>query len=343
MSIIDIHSHVVLPETMNQAGKYGPSVGIEDGHIVLAVGSSVSRMKLDPAEVEHLAANPEAALDRAFHSANVERRIQEMDEIGLSKIGVTISPLFYLYWAEPEIGVPFATLQNDALANYCSAYPDRLFFMATLPLQDMDASLAELQRAVGEKGAKAINLGGGAIAGHELDDEYFWPLYAKAVELDVPLFVHPYPEPAAQEGASDDYNMSWVLGYLQQESTAFVRLVYGGVLDEFPDLKVCITHGGGVIPFQLGRVDAFSRYMPGVKAKRPIPEYVKNFYFDILIHDPRARRFMVDVIGADNLVYGSNYGSPQDKAGVEFLDMGLPAEDREKIASGNAIRIFNLG
>lgn len=340
MSIIDIHSHVVLPETMNKAGKYGPSVTVRDGHIIIQVGDNVSRVRMDPEMAKRAKDNPEVALQRV--AGRVDQRIQEMDEAGLSMMGVTISPLFYLYWAEPEIAVPFASVQNDALAKYCAAYPHRLFYMATLPLQDMDASLRELDRAVREKGAKGINVGGGAIAGRDLDDEYFWPLYTRAVELDVPLFVHPYPEPLAQKGANDQYNMSWVVGYLEQESVAFVRLVYGGVLDEFPDLKVCITHGGGFIPFQLGRVEAFSHYMPGVKAKRPILEYVKNFYFDILVHDPRARKFMVDVIGADNLIYGSNYGSPQDKAGVEFLDMGLPDAEREKIASGNAERIFKL-
>ena len=206
----------------------------------------------------------------------------------------------------------------------------------------MDAAVAEIDRAVGGLGGRGINIGCGSIAGRELDDPALWPIFAKAIEYDVPVFAHPYPEPLAGDGR-DDYNLSWILGYLGQEAAAFTRLIFGGVLDEFPGLKVCIPHGGGFVPYQIGRIAAFSGYMPDVRCKKPVAEYLQNFYFDALVHDPRARRFLIETIGEDNVVWGSNFGSPQDNAGVEFLDnIGLTPEGRAKVAGENAVRLFKL-
>jgi aminocarboxymuconate-semialdehyde decarboxylase len=330
---IDIHGHVLSRETLGQAGPYGPEIDIEDGWLRLRVGEHVERGRL-----------PEGTdlgtLLESFGDPDV--RVRDLDKKGVDYLGVTTSPLFYMYWAEPEIGVQFSRVQNDALAKFPQSHPDRFFLLATLPLQDLKASMEEFDRAVGDLGARGINLGSTNIAGRELDDEAFWPLYAKAEENGIPLFIHPYPH-VIVANARDDYNLSWITGYLEQETAAFTRLIYGGVLDEFPRLKVYLSHGGGFVPYQIGRIEAFAPYMPGVKAKRPIRDYLSNFYFDLLVHDLKARRFLVDSIGVDNLVFGSNFGSPQDSCDFGFLDeLGLDAPSYEKIAGGNAAAMFNL-
>ncbi|QLL06237.1 amidohydrolase family protein [Mycobacterium vicinigordonae] len=335
-----MHSHIMLPETFGKAGKYGPEVFVRDGQMVLRVGEQESQIKLDPQRAKQAESDPRAALSTFAGGPAV--RIAEMDANDIDIMGVSVSPLFYLYWAELDIAAEFIKLQNDALAAYCRHNPDRLFFMPTLPLQDIPAAVEEFERAVA-LGGRAINLAGGAIAGRELDDEVFWPLYEKAVEYDVPLFVHPYPEHLARASA-DRYNLSWVVGYLAQETTAFVRLLYGGVLDAFPALKICITHGGGFVPYQLGRIDRLAPYMPGVQMQKKTEDYLGNFYFETLVHDPRARKFMLEIIGADNLFYGSNYGSPHDLATTAFIDeLGLDTATRDKIVGGNAERLFKLG
>ena len=340
MTTVDIHSHVMLPQTFGKAGKYGPDVFVKDGYMVIRVGEHDSRVKLDAARLERGTTDPTSLL--AEFAGSSDARVARMDSDGLDIMGVTISPLFYMYWFDADIMVDFCRLQNDALAEYCAPHPDRLFFMPTLPLQDVDAALVEIDRTIGTMGGRAINMGGGNIAGREVDDEALWPIYAKAVEYDVPLFVHPYPEPLAGDGR-DDYNLSWILGYLHQETTAFTRLIFGGVLDEFPALKVCLPHGGGFVPYQLGRIGVFSEYMPGVRSKRPVEDYLHNFYFDALVHGVKARRFLVDIVGADNIVWGSNYGSTQDHAGLEFLDdIGLTDAEKAKIKGQNAVKLFHL-
>jgi aminocarboxymuconate-semialdehyde decarboxylase len=332
---VDIHAHVLLPETLGAAGQYGPEVWEEEegGWMALRVGEHVERARM-----------PEGITLSAMLArfGDPEVRIADMDHKGVDWLGVTISPLFYLYWAEPGIGTKFSQLQNDAMARFVTSHPERLFFLATLPMQDIDASLGECDRAIGELGARGINVGGENLGGRELDDEDFWPLYEKVEHYDVPLFIHPYPH-VIVGNQKDDYNLSWITGYPQQETAAITRLIYGGVLDRFPRLKVYVTHGGGFAPYQWGRIEAFAPYMPGVKAQRPIREYLSNFYFDLLLHDVQARRFLVEFMGADNLVFGSNYGSPQDQADFSFLDeLGLDEESYQKIAGLNALKLFNL-
>ena len=330
---IDIHGHVLSRDTMGQAGPYGPEVDVVDGWLELRMGEHVERARV-----------PEGTDATTFleNFGNPDLRVRQLDERGVDYLGVTTSPLFYMYWAEPEIGVHFSRVQNDALAKFPQSHPDRFFLLATLPLQDIDASLTEFDRAVGDLGARGINLGSTNIAGRELDDEALWPLYARAEKNDIPLFIHPYPH-VIVENARDDYNLSWITGYLEQETVAFIRLIYGGVLDEFPRLRVYLSHGGGFVPYQIGRIEAFAPYMPGVKAKKPIRAYMDNFYFDLLVHDQKARHFLVDSIGADNLMFGSNFGSPADSCGFDFLDdLNLDQDSYDKIAGQNAAALFKL-
>jgi len=337
---IDVHSHVILPGMLGHAGRYGPEVKIADGKFVMRVGEHVSTVRVDD-KTATMGHDPAGAL--SFMN-DAPTRLAEMDRLGIDMMGVTISPLFYLYWAEPEIGVPFSRALNDALAEYCGDGDGRLFFMATLPMQDAAAAVEEMDRAVIELGARAINIAGSNLGGRELDDEAFRPIFARAETLGVTMFIHPYPEHLAGDSAiPDDYNLSWVAGYPYQEMVAVCRLVLGGVLDDVPRLKVCVTHGGGFLPYQWGRLVKFAPFMPGVKAKKPLDDYLGNFYFDALLHDPRARRFLIEFAGADHVVYGSNFGSPQDQADFGFVeDLGLPVDEVDLLRATTAIELFGL-
>jgi aminocarboxymuconate-semialdehyde decarboxylase len=340
---IDVHSHVLRPEIMGKAGRHGPEFKVENGMLMTRVGSHWSMSKVDPDLLARYGPGGDISQLLPSPTASQADRLAEMDANGIDIIGVTTAPLYYLYWAEPEIGVPFAQVQNDALANYCQGSGGRLFFMATLPLQDAKTSVDEVDRALA-KGAKAVNIGGVNLAGRELDDEAFFPIYEKLEEADVPIFLHPYPEHLAQGAeVTDEYNMSWIVGYPYQEMFGFCRMILGGVFDHFPNLKVYITHGGGFAPYQWGRLVKFAPYMPGVKAQKAFEEYLHNFYFDVLLHSPRERKFLIEFIGVDHVVFGSNYGSPQDQATFDFLEgLGYNRSDTEKMTGGNALKLFHL-
>src|SRR5262249_23062712 len=153
-------------------------------------------------------------------------------KIGWDVHVMSTSPLFYMYWTPPEIGVPYARLTNDTLAEYCAPYPQRLFFMATLPMQDPAAAAAEVDRAA-RIGAKGINLGGRNLGGREFDDPALDPVWERIVANEFPIFIHGYPQAIAEQ-RSDPYGISTFDGYLYDESCAFLYLVFGGVLDRFP-------------------------------------------------------------------------------------------------------------
>jgi aminocarboxymuconate-semialdehyde decarboxylase len=310
---VDMHAHVITADMLGQAGSYGPDLIVhDDGSATLRIGDHETHMapseRFRPSEFLERLGDP-----RLF--------VEAMDARGVDAVGVTVSPLFYLYWAEPEVGVPFSRTLNDCMHRFAQHDPRRLFFIPTVPLQDMGATLEELDRALGDLGGRGVNIGSdNALRG--LDDEYFWPFYEKVQSYDVPIFIHPYT---------------------MQETEAFARLVLGGVLDDFPDLKIYITHGGGAVPYQFGRFAAAAVTQPDVRAKRPLQEYLKNFYFDILVHDVRARRYLVEFMGPDNLVVGDNWNGWDAVDGFELLDeLGLGPEDQQKIEGGNAARLFKL-
>ena len=208
-------------------------------------------------------------------------------------------------------------------------------------MQAVDLAIAELRRSAAN-GAKSVMVGTDTLGCGNLDGEAYWPLYQAISDLDLPVFVHPNPSPIG--GEEDRYNMSWVVGYPSRETTAFAALTLGGVLDDFPNLRFHITHGGGATPFLFGRIaGAIRQNNPGVRAKRELAEYLQNFMFDTTVFDERALRYLLEFMGPDRLVVGSNYSGWNwvDEFG-ELITLGLDPESQEKLYHRNAERFFNL-
>jgi aminocarboxymuconate-semialdehyde decarboxylase len=340
---INVHSHVVPPSIMGKAGPHGPELKYLGG------GRAQIRAGKHTLDFSTLAAQQSDDPEKTFaHDQAVMNdpvlRLKEMDQLGIDIMGVCGAPVLYMYWAEPEIAIPFVRAYNEALADYCTVAPHRLFFVPTIPAQDVTASVKEIDYAVGELGGRGVNLGAQSLGGRNIDDPELWPIFAAAQEHDVPLFIHPEPTGfAEQRETTDPYYLSLIVDFLAQETTAFVRLVLGGVLDEFPRLKVYITHAGGFVPFQLGRIERFAAIAADARAQRPVKDYLSNFYFDVLVHDVTARRFLLDVMGEDNLLVGDNFKGMDSADGFAFVDeMGLDPAIATKINETNAVRAFGL-
>ena len=335
---VDIHSHVIPPEAWGKAGPYGPEMVRDDnGGVSIRVGSwriTGGALSEPPAPT---------MFDPAV-------RIREMDEAGVDVMGVSPSPLWYLYHAESAVGVPWAQLNNDLLARFCDFAPHRLFFMALLPMGDIGASLEEIERATAELGARGVNIGTDDIAGRNLDDEYFDPIWQRLSELDIPIFLHPAPvgqsDPDFDLEAHqrrDRLGLSWTAGYVYRDTLAVCTLIFGGVLDRYPALRICVPHGGGFVPFQIGRFAWYGERSKAARNERPFEEYLANFYFDTIVHDARARRYLYEIVGADNLVVGSNWAGWDWVDGFSFAEeMSGDHDDLAKIWGGNARRIFKL-
>lgn len=338
---IDVHGHVVPNAVLGQAGLHGPEVirGAE-GEKRLRIGT-------------YSLASPSAGDDDSSMNSP-HTKLAEMDAAGVDILGVSIAPLMFMYWLDPDAGAHWARSVNDAVAAFCESDRDRLFFFATLPLQDIPASLEEIGRAR-SLGAKGLYFAAEAC-GRSLADEYFWPVYEQAERQGLPILIHPYPtgqDGDPGEGETHDWTqgdmMSWMVGYLNQETMAVAALLLGGVFDAFPELNVLVTHGGGATPYQFGRL-AHARQrsfedsiIAKQRAQKPLEEYLKNLYFDSVVHDLAARRFLVEFASADNVVVGSNFAGWDAVNGVELVrELALPAEEEEKILSGNATRILGL-
>lgn len=322
---VDVHAHVLPDEIMGAAGPYGPE-RFEGG---MRVGSYVARGGTG------LQTRAQASI------ADPALRVGDLDHLGIDHMLVSTSPLLYLYWAESEIAVPFARAQNDALARYADEDRTRLSFLGTLPVQDVAASVEEVAR-IRELGAVGVTLGANALGEHELDAPELGPLWEALVDASLTVFLHPHPLSVAR-GGRDAYNLDWVVGYNYQETLAFARLTLGGVFDDHPGLRVHLTHGGGMVPYQFGRLIAAQETQPDVRAQRPLGEYLSNFTFDLLIHDLDARRFLLDFMGPERLVVGSNYGGWDAADGFALLDeLDLDAPVADRIAGTNAVEFFGL-
>lgn len=260
---------------------------------------------------------------------DVDLRLAAMEERGITFQVLSPNPLTYLHHAPAEIAVPFCRRHNDLLADLIAVAPDRLGGLAALPAQDVDAAVLELERAVG------LGLLGAAIGtdpGHELDSPVLDPLYAACIRLDRPLFLHPSPsgiDNPVRDPRLGRFDLELVVGFAAEETLAVATLVYGGVLERHPGLDLCLTHGGGATPFLFGRMRAAARARswapPELKADGAFEACLRRLWFDALVHDERALRFLADIVGDDHLVPGTNFagwdeGRPPPEAWRKRLD-----------------------
>lgn len=284
MAVIDVHTHFVPPFVMDEAAGAGVfGVREEDGQLVHPQGF---RYPVTPDFHE-----PRAMLER-------------MDEHGVDFSTLSSTPTLFFYEEPADEAVAFARRSNDALAGLVHG-EDRLHGMATLPLQAPAAAAAELERAVRELGLVGAQIGTNC-GPRQLDDPELASVLEAADRLGAPLMLHPYyvgPKPGLE-----DFYLTNSLGNPLDTCVAAVRLVHSGTLDRLPGLKLVLVHGGGFLPYQLGRFDHAYAVRPEPKAwiaRRP-SEYLDRFWLDTITHADGALRFLADLVGAERLVIGSD-------------------------------------
>jgi aminocarboxymuconate-semialdehyde decarboxylase len=262
----------------------------------------------------------------------------------LDAAAVSPAPEFFLYWAPPDLGDLIARTINDGMAELARAYPDRFLPLATLPMQAPERAARELERAVAELGLR-----GAAICTHvngvDLDRGEFRPVLATAARLGAPLFLH--PQNTGDLSRLADYHLWNLVGFPTESAVAVTRLIMSGVFEELPTLRVILAHGGGYFPYQIGRRDHAYHARPDLQSRLPEPPsaYLRNVYADSLIHDARSLRFLIDRLGADHVVIGSDY--PFDM-GCErpvdaIRDLGLDSETERKIVGRTLARLLDVG
>jgi aminocarboxymuconate-semialdehyde decarboxylase len=271
-----------------------------------------------------------------------EVRIKDMDEAGVDIQVLSLSAP-NVYFASPEDSVRLAKLANDIMAQVVEKYPGRFMAFASLPLLDVGASLDEAERAVKDLGMKGFIIGSN-IGGKTLDDSSFMPFYEKASNLNVPIFIHPMP-PLCSE-AMGDYRLVPLIGFEFDISLAIARLVFSGVLEKYPNLKVIVSHLGGGIPFLYERIEFGFRAYPECKEKilKPPGLYLKKLYYDtVSFHEP-ALLCTYLTVGSGQMVLGSDYPhviGDLKKSVISIEKLNISFEEKEKIFSENARKILS--
>lgn len=317
MRTVDVHTHFVPPDIEQVGG-----LRIEDGVVV----------------------HPEGfrwPLHRTFY--DVQARLAAMDELRIDNAVISIAPPLFLYDL-PDTGASadFCRHANDALAAFARSSGGRIDAVATLPMSDPAAAVVELRRAVGTLGLRGAEIGP-VIEDTHLDDPALRPVLAAAQELDVPLILH--PSYAGPRPGLEDFYLTNLIGNPLQSTVGAAHLIFGGVLDELDRLKIVLMHGGGYLPYQIGRLDHGRRVRPEAAGCRHAPSnYLRRFWYDTITHARGPLRFLIELVGADRVVYGTDF--PFDMAGgslaSQVVGTAISESARVAVAGGNAAGLFGL-
>lgn len=328
--VIDIHTHVMTPEAEKIAG---PLFSPEKDPFVGYSGPTSE------------AYNREHFAEIAPKLSRPEERLRDMDRMGVDVQAISVAPPQYFYWAEPEVGAKLSGMENDRLFEIVQAHPDRFVGLGTLSLQDVDLALVELERVVDELGFHGLEICTN-VNGVDFDDPRFVPFFEQVVERDLLLVVHPNGFTHGERLA--DYYLINTLG-MPMDSTVFIaRMIFGGVMERFPDLKVCVMHGGGYLPFYPARFDHAYEQRDDCREhiSRPPSTYLAQMSFDTMVFDPELIGTLVRRWGADHVLLGTDYPfdmGETDPVGLLARVEGLDDKERSLIAGGNAARLLRLG
>ncbi|HVL57679.1 MAG TPA: amidohydrolase family protein, partial [Burkholderiaceae bacterium] len=231
-----------------------------------------------------------------FHDP--QAKLASMDRKGIDVAVISPAPPMFYYWADADLALEVARHVNDGVADMVAAAPGRLRGMATVPMQHPDAAIAELERVTRMHGFRAVELGT-SVEGAQLAESRFRPLLRRAADLGVFVFAHPYY--VGSKSGLECYYLTNLIGNPLDTTVMLANLMFSGALDELPSLKLCLAHGGGFAPYQIGRLAHGHRVRAETKAdssSSPLA-LVKRLYFDSLVFEPKALRYLIDLVGAD--------------------------------------------
>jgi aminocarboxymuconate-semialdehyde decarboxylase len=273
---------------------------------------------------------------------DIDAKIEWMDRVGMDMAALSVGPPIFFYGLKPDIGLESARLANDGIAQMVAKYPTRLRGMAHLPMQDPDAAITELERAVKQHRFKAIELGT-SIEGKPLSDAKFRKVLKTIEQLGLFVFAHPYQ--CLAQGWMDDYYLQNFIGFPLDTTMMVAHLMFSGALDDLKKLRIVLAHGGGYVPYQIGRFAHGHKVRPEAKVNKPSPprELFRRFYFDMLTHDPQAARHLINMVGADHVVIGTDHPfdmGPDSPIGAVDAIPDLTASEREWICELTAKGLF---
>ncbi len=343
---IDLHTHILPREWPDLDAKYGYSGFVRLDHYKpccarMMIGDHVFR------EITDNVWDP-------------KRRIEEMQRSGVSTQVLSTVPVMFSYWAKPADTLDLSRLLNDHIAEVVREYPTQFAGLGTIPLQDVDLAARELERCVGELGLRGVEIGTHVDANEychgpdcrNLDHRSLDIVWKTAEQLDAAIFVHPWD--MIGRDRMPKYWLPWLVGMPAETSLAICSMIFGGVFERFPKLRVAFAHGGGAFPSTIGRIEHAFRVRPDLVAtdnKTNPRSYLAHsetparFYVDSLTHDPDSLRLLLKLFGAQRIAFGSDYPFPLGEAHPgQLIDSmkELSPEEKAQLLSGTAREFLGL-
>jgi aminocarboxymuconate-semialdehyde decarboxylase len=268
-----------------------------------------------------------------------------MDEQGIDMEALSINP--YWYGAERDLAERIVKVQNEKLAEFCAAQPDRFVAFATVALQHPDLAARQLEDGMKKLRLRGASLGA-SVNGEELASPRFDPFWRKAEELGALIFIHPQGAPQLGKRLEGNGLLTNVIGNPLDTTIALSHLIFEGTLDRFPGLKICAAHGGGYLPSYADRSDHGCLTFPANCSKTPLKkrptEYLRQLYVDSLVFTPEALRHLIAQTGVSQIVMGTDYPFPWTSTAVDHIlnTPGLSNADKQAILGGNAARLLGI-
>jgi len=329
MLTIDIHTHIIPEHLPDFRGKFGYGGFVSLDHHK----ACCARMMIDDRffrEIQDNCWDPEVRIGQCDH--------HRVDVQVLSTI-----PVMFSYWAKPEDALDVSKFLNDHIAAIVHAYPKRFAGLGTIPLQAPELAIRELERCM-QIGLRGVQIGS-HVNDWNLNAPELFPVFEAARELGASIFVHPWDMMGKEKMSK--YWLPWLVGMPAETSLAICSMIFGGVFERLPGLKVAFAHGGGAFPSSIGRIEHGFNVRPDLVAvDNPINprEYLNRFYLDTLVHDPMMLDFLIKLMGPERLALGTDYPFPlgELEPGKLINSMTYQKEVKERLLSGTALEWLGM-
>ena len=328
---IDIHTHILPKEWPDLKKKYGYGGWIHLDHHK----TGCARMMKDSKFFREVGSN----------LWDPEIRCNEYDTFGIDVQVLSTVPVMFSYWAKPEHALDLSKLLNDHIASIIDDQPGRFIGLGTLPMQDPSLAVSELERCVKELGLSGVQIGTN-INGLNLNDDSLFEVFESAESLNTAIFIHPWYMMGEKE--MNQYWLPWLVGMPAETSRAICSMIFGGVFERLPNLRVAFAHGGGAFPATIGRIDHGFNVRPDLCAinNDKLPStYLGKFWVDSLVHDRTALSYLISKIGMEKIALGTDYPFPlgELEPGSLINKMNdLSVDNRDMLFSRNALNWLGI-